>query len=100
MRYATNLALINLHQRRCHPAYWLLAPLLTEQTVEIERSRVDGTAVVLNTDDDRWPAVVQVLQAAEANGRGLGQYLKLYQSADGRNAGRRVEVRDLLPEAS
>ena len=100
MHYAVNLALINLHQRRCHPVYWLLAPLLTEQVVTPDPGRVDGDAIILNTDDDRWPAVIAILQATEDNGNGLGNYFKLYQSANGHTAWRRIEVRALRPVAS
>ena len=99
MHYAVNLALVNLHQSRCHPVYWLLAPLLTEQVVTPDPGRVDGDAVILNTGDDRWPAVIALLQAAQDNGNGLRHNLKLYQSANGRTAWRRVEVQELRQEA-
>ena len=97
MHYAVNLALLNRHQKRCHPVYWLLAPLLTERTVTTDPGRIDGAAVILNTNDGRWPAVIALLQAAENNGRGLGNYLKIYHSPNGRTCWKRIEVRDLPP---
>jgi hypothetical protein len=51
-------------------ACMLVAPVIRERkTVEVQRGRVDGVAVVLECDDDRARAIVQVLRTKYPNWR-------------------------------
>lgn len=98
IRYAVSLASVNYYQQQCHPIYWLIAPLLTEETVTLG-SRWSDEGVVLNSDSDRWPSVVGVLIEADISGSSyLWNSLKFFWS-DG-SKWRRLPHQDLMEIAA
>jgi hypothetical protein len=68
-----------------HPLRFLLRPFLTEQTVEINRQRVDGVGVVVNEQPDGgqdWQAALIIAQSQPMPGKPYP--LRIYQRKDGR----------------
>lgn len=70
--YAVHLADLNLAQSKYHPFYWLLAPLLTGEHVPMGNKWVD-TLAILNDNDDRFPAIIELLTVVESR-----TYFRLY----------------------
>lgn len=68
-----------------HPLRWLLRPFLTEQTVEIDQQKVDGTGVVVNERPDGgqdWQAALAIAQSQRLPN--MVYPLRVYQWMDGR----------------
>ena len=96
MRYAIDLASLNGLQQKIHPVYWLIKPILTD-VVEPVGGRFVDTAVVLNTEGDRWPAIAAVLVDADIAGRGyLWNSIKFYYSTKDGARWYRLTPQDLM----
>ncbi len=94
MKYAMNVAdLTTLKQDYPIICDFMVAPVLTRETVEVERGRVDGVAVLVQDTipTEQWEAIVAVLR------NGLGAFpgyprnlLRIYQSKTGRGGWKRI----------
>jgi len=89
VRYAVNLADLD------HKAYEFSAPILlgpvcpSQLTVEVEKGRVDGVALVLECDDERAKAICDVL-AIGAQRKGV-MAPRCYQSLTGQGGWRKYK---------
>ncbi len=94
MKYAMNVAdLTTLKQDYPIICDFMVAPVLTRETVEVERGRVDGVGVLVQdtVPDSRREALFSVLRD------GLGAFpgyprnlLRIYQSATGHGGWKRI----------
>ncbi len=87
MRYAVNLAdLSTFKQRGDIGVEFLVVPVIQSGlTVEINKRRVDGVAVILDCDEERAEAVVAVLRKKLAR-----NVLRCYKSKTGRGGWRPI----------
>ena len=95
MRYAVNagdLFRFIPSDGTLNPYMLLLQPLLTKESVNVDKTKVDGEAILLVEDDERIGAVVYMLR------NGLGQIkpirkgdLRIYRSVTGKGRGKAYE---------
>ncbi len=94
MKYAMNVAdLITLKQDYPIICDFMVAPVLTRETVDVEHGRVDGVGVLVQdtVSAEQWDAIVAMLRD------GLGAFpgyprnlLRIYQSKTGRGGWKRI----------
>jgi hypothetical protein len=94
MHHAINIAdLTTLKQKYPIICDFMVAPVLTHDTVDVERGQVDGIGVLVQASvpDDQWQAIVTVLR------QGLGQFpgyhkhlLRIYDSKTGVGGWKRI----------
>jgi hypothetical protein len=93
MYYAMNIAdLTRLKQEYPVVCDFMVAPVLTRETVDVERGQVDGVGVMVGAIPyDQLDAIIQALREGFGRFPGYPKHLlRIYQSHTGRGSWKRI----------